>query len=850
MQLSGTTALIITVSAGGSIIILAVALLVYMILRCQRRRRPLLNQSATERRLSRYPGGHLSITPSEADRIRLPRYVQQRRFSRSPYGFFGRWKSIGSRDSLSVRSFVNGTSRITPSNISYPGLQLAADIIPRPLPLSRIGGNASAPVRKSPLSPITERNNNIGNVSPHPKNHTINRLEKQQHGSHDSRTLEHDKLETQRGTIHPAHRRSVSAGRCRFTGYAVDKSMQGLARCSYNQLDEDLAPFAKRRLSLYSQHPGNAPKERMESPPPELPREYGRWSRVQPTRSRPSNDCSRNSMATSRSISPSAYGEDSEDILKYLNTNTNLTALDGVASELFNTSVEQNKQAEESWCTCANRIDSHPDVVTSNMSRSQVWPLEANGLSTQYSRGSQSAGTGFPPFFVDSLSPSPNASCRDVMNRDAFFDRPEMSQSLGFTKDLTGQSSTFKGSREVPMSIFMPSPGNRSPSRVSASVLREASGNKSSPCKDLLKRPSSISSAQPFVWDELKPGKASSMKSRSEGHKRQSRQRICFVPSRPSSFTRETTVEEVDEDISSAPANLALPGLLLTTPRQEASLERPPSCATFDPKMPRPVTPMNLRRKEGKDYAPVLSFYNSYDVDARRSGGDNCSTPTRKPSLERKGNHGSMVLTVTVGKPSWPLADDSGTPDAGANPDNQLNVPSLDPSSQYFPQPPTTNPPPEWRLPKSRTIRGPRAAPARRSPTRRSPNRLSPVRKSIGSLPHTGLVVAQEIRKKNSEIWDSDSKHYLNLPDLSLLPGTPEVVDFEGFELETPKRHADQKATELGDSGRKAMNKAWKEAHRKVEFVGQGVSGEGEWPSEQATPQRIYDQVNHINGDS
>ena len=107
----------------------------------------------------------------------------------------------------------------------------------------------------------------------------------------------------------------------------------------------------------------------------------------------------------------------------------------------------------------------------------------------------------------------------------------------------------------------------------------------------------------------------------------------------------------------------------------------------------------------------------------------------------------------------------------------------------------------------------------------------------------------------NSSISESDPgayKRYLNMGNVTPVPPTPEVDDprIESFELVTPRRCADEKARELGDSGREMMDKARREAEIRFEAVGLGIKNSG-WPLVDedggfATPDRALDEVYHV----
>jgi len=109
------------------------------------------------------------------------------------------------------------------------------------------------------------------------------------------------------------------------------------------------------------------------------------------------------------------------------------------------------------------------------------------------------------------------------------------------------------------------------------------------------------------------------------------------------------------------------------------------------------------------------------------------------------------------------------------------------------------------------------------------------------------LAVTNQLRKKNSELFDSDARYYMNMGTVDVLPSTPEIKDSEGFDLITPKRSFPT-VYKIGDSIPKPIHGPWREANKKSELVGLGITAEYERSGYMTTPDTIFKQVNHFNG--
>ncbi|MCJ1398846.1 hypothetical protein MMC11_002047 [Xylographa trunciseda] len=846
-QMPKSTILIIAASAGGFALFLTVLAAFYAIIKCQRRRRLASNCTVRDRRLSRYPGGHLSLTPSEADRNRPPRTLRQLASARSPYGFWEGWKNVGSGDSLSRRSVMSGTSRSTALSISYPDLQVISNGIPRPPPAARTRHHASSSLR---LSPITERypRDNSEDYA-RPQERLRERVDDSQHDScsQDIRLLEkrvnqyhgHNQAKQYVRT----HRRSVSTGPLQKIQDTLPANDLG------RPIGDEIRATLTRTFSLHRQHSGHAPIVRMDSPPPELPREVPRWSRVQALRSHPRDPGIRASTVSSISISSSLYDDDVFGTPFRNETNLGSVALSSESTkELPLTSGE----AIKSWNLHETQIPgaavfSDPPQLARD--RLHLLHRESFGSSIERHPLSRNPSSGLAPSLVDQYGPSrsgSNASRLDMFNKD-MFNSSHIHRLLplmnGENPSTNTPSSTKSSSPISRLAHF--NPRNESPLRASMSVLQETSGNKNSIHEVTLVRPSSDPTTQPFIWDEgaeMRPRKPSALKDESQGHKRQSRQRISFNASRPSSVALEATMEELAVNDNNPSQATILPGLFLTSPQQEASSPRPPSVATFEPRLKPPSTPSRGRQRDPGDYSKVVSVYESYNLERGASSEDLLSTPTRKPSSERPYNQRSSIVPGTPSHPLWllrePFIQKAPQPRFAGSPESQfLNGENL-PSNVS--QAPGKHPSDDSHTLENRMVREPRVAQTRRSPTRLNPKRGSPTH-GTGRSPTRplALAVTNQLRKKNSEIFDSDARYYMNMGTVDILPSTPEIMDSEGFELVTPKRSF-PKVYKSGDSGPKPNDMAWRDTNRRAELVGLGITADYERSGHMTTPETVY----------
>ncbi|MCJ1419935.1 hypothetical protein MMC32_006291 [Xylographa parallela] len=479
---------------------------------------------------------------------------------------------------------------------------------------------------------------------------------------------------------------------------------------------------------------------------------------------------------------------------------------------------------------------------------------ESCGSSIERHPLSRNPSSGLTPSLVDQYGPSrsgSSASRLNMFNKDMFnssnnqrnlpLDNGEDPSTFTFTPLSTQSRSSKSHLTHFNLSKV-------SPLRASMSVLQETSGNRSNLNDVIIARPSSDPTVQPFIWDEtleMKPGKPSALKERDQGHKRQSRQRISFTASRPCSIAFKAMVEELADDNNTPSQAPTLPSLFLTSPKQDRLSPRPPSVLVLEPWLKPPSTSGRGRQRDLGDYSKVVSVYESYNMERGTSSEDLLSTPTRKPSSEKPYNRQSSIVSDTPSHPSWllrePFIQKISQPElVDISQESSMKDKTL---SSNIPQASENRPALKIYNTKNLPVRGTRVAPTRQSPPRHFSSRGSPMR-SAGRSPTRplALTIMNQLRKKNSEIFDSDATYYMNI-----LPGTPELNDAEGFDLVTPKRSF-PRVRETGDSSPKPIDRVWGNIDRQSEVVGLGISTDFERPDHSTTPETIYKQVNHFTG--
>jgi len=794
-----STTVIIAISAGGAGLVSTIALIVFLSIRFRKKRRLGRSQAARVRRLSRYPGGNLSLTGSEVDRLPSFRSVRHGRSSRGPYGVLGWSRTADSQDTLSRRSCLSNASRTTTAaTVSRIDVHKSPNAISWPIkpPAAQTRGYTAASAKALPLSPINERH--FGSRADTPVNKaTLQKLAPRS----TIKDCRNDKLgHTSRPIVaNPlrAHRISTSDSLLDVAKRRNDQVPKSGTIAS-NQLQEtSQRPVRQRTLSLHSQSSGYVPTYRPKSPPPEIPR----YSRIQPSRSHPTNNGDRTSTASFDSTSSSLYEDDVTSDSHYedavgssspeAKVSTNATAYGGPPGDHGILDLGKHLESKLTFTgatSCA-------ELSTSAASQSQSQPRFNQFMRTNPGprRVHRSPSSGLTPSLVDQHGPSrnvSNASYFDMANKNT-------SRSTGLNSPGSPTSNS-ENKRYLPPQRYddesLTGFGEAMSMPAPLSILQDISGNRGSLSAGDTTHPATD---DPFKWDivgTIDPGKPSALKDRSEGHRRQSCQRISFQSPSPGSHIL-TAMPEERVVITDAPsANLRPPDFFVTAPEYTISAPRPPSIPFFDPQLAHHYIPQRRQQKPGGDYSATLSVYNLYNGVS--SSEELASTPTRKPSAERAHNRQSRFFpNGDDTNPSWPLRGnsqlemqqllDNKTVMAAKN--NILQISPLDVTTfesfaPRFPEP--QGKPPEFRLPANRGVRGPRAAPPRRTPTGRSPHRRSPLRQaaqpsSSNKRPPVLKPFALHLRRANSEISETDAMicKFLGGDDITPLPQTPELED-------------------------------------------------------------------------
>jgi len=821
-----STTVIIAISAGGAGFITTVALIVFLTIRFRKKRRLGRSQAARVRRLSRYPGGNLSLTGSEVDGLPPFRSVHHGRFSRGPYGILG-WSRAGeSQDTLARRSCISNASRATTTvTINRIDLHNTPSAISWPIhpPAAQTRGHTVASGKALPLSPIQERHYRSVADTPvqkvAPQNLLASGTIADHHDVETSNTTDGSRFIAENALR--AHRRSTSDGFLR-PAKRPDHEVPKSGAISSDQLQEiSQRPTRRRTLSLHSQSSGHVPTHRPISPPPDIPR----YSRVQTLRYHPGNNESRTSIRSLESASSSLYEDDIANDSRYKEDAVRSLALAYGVSEIpivmDSGNLLESKLPPTEVTNCA-------DTSTSANFKSHLRSNQFTRSNAHHRRLHRSPSSGLTPSLVDQHGPSRNASNASYFEMT----NKNTSRSTGPSSPQSSISGNNDNKDPPPQrqhDVSVLGLGETVPMQGSNSILQDISGNRGSPSAEDTAESAPASPEEPFHWDTggiIKPGKPSALKDRSEGHKRQSHQRISFQPPpSPGSSTLAAMPEERGEGTNVLSSSLVRPEFSITAPEYTISAPRPPSVAVFEPQLEHHHVPQRQEQKAGGDYSATMSVYNWYNSSEELEG-----TPTRKSSAERTQYRQSQFIhNRPDSNSSWPLGRSSqldtelswGDNDAVASKDDTLQIPPFNSETfasfaPRFPEP--QRKPPEWRLPTSRTLRGPRAAPPRRTPTGRSPHRQSPLRQAVkpsssSKGPPDVRSNIKELRRQNSEISDSDArlfKQFLNMGDTTPLPGTPEIED-DVFEIVNPDtEYVGRAPTGLGIEGWSA-NAEWLE---------------------------------------
>ena len=782
------------------LLLLVTVLLVILGLRTKHRRLLAQTNAAGERRLSRYPGGHLSITDEDVARMPgtgagMRESLNNRRTRASAYA------PMASRETVETQF---GPKTLPKALV--PGGENQANASPtRPWPLprrlTRSKPHSMIEVQPSVLSPVNEAKKEKD--TPLKSSKKVARQEYR----YTTRDNRHFEIQSPKSMAMPVpipkpsptlkpkplfheKSRSISHGMIpKLKG--TRKPVGGLYVFDSQEPGTKPTPKAHmpRSVSLTSQEPGMAPN----LPMPALPPAAVAIRRQKSMR----RESSRQSIGGTAWSDSTILGEENPRILSQAESNIySIKLLPHSPSGGQLNEPDPFKETPPTFDELNSRPRGSPGPIV--RTRTLKAPLDTRKSFRASIRNSlpRSNSSGLSESLLQhgwSRSASNASMVREISNA-----QPRSKTPLA--RNVEPHISVFD--------FGLPSPSEPGDvanpldlddvrdKRKSTSILQIISGNERSPVSNPYnERPSSIATENPFTWDTSLLPKESAVKRVSKdgkGHKRQNCIRISVEPHFES--PKPPVIAEQDE----APQVASPVQQSLRRPRIDPPPFRPPSRSTFDPQLTPTPHSRFTRKPNPSPYFQTLAKLTGYDSDS--SPNSLIDTPTRKPSNRGpSGSHPNRQRPIFDGPSNiaqWPLASQHptlslGLRGSGDSPekanifrlDAQLNPPtptkddSCPPSLLYrFPSPPS---PPRAlnasRFPPPKAeVHGPRPAPESRyrSPKRRgSPIKSPGVSKRVSGSPGAQLrqsVIA--LRRMNSELSDvgksgKEHKRYLSLGD-------------------------------------------------------------------------------------
>lgn len=775
------------IAAGAFLLTLASGLVLVM-LYCRLRQRRQLKRifSARERRLSGYPGGHLSIT--DEDVARMPGTRRARRNSnQAPSESSRGWTAISSRESL-PRQPVKTASKYPPNTI---------ETVPMwPLPRRLTRSTASPSVKLDPSLDFPKHHEEI------PQSHKLpdldfNVLHSRKLAENTSSTFRNGQeipkgLDLKVKPLFSSKQRSISAGLIlQRSGEEIDHAgdpgqpdLQGTPQIP--------KPHIPRSASLCGQHAGMVPTK----PVPPLPFNLPATNRFHTIRNLTEESSTRVSGNSLLSGDTSILDDCLSRTLSQ--AETNLTSASGLSPGIpsFQSASAGILECEKpTWRSSSSGRSSHPlPASKANEPKSRAEVRKSCRASIVQSLP-RSASSGLSL----SLSLAPDSS-RNVSSTSLYKDKtlPSRTPSLMVPDAMEGKGRRRGKSPASPLrnSTTFDSRGDLKVERKIPSTLQVISGNEGSTEISNPEKFSPTDENKIFQWDPvspMQPGIPSAAKDRAKGHLRQtdlrikksgeSNVRISDIPL-PALPLASSPVGKMSSQSSEHKSSPFRPSSLATGP----TLPRPPTRVTFDPQIISNTYPKFSRDVRFNSDSPTLSIF-QYDVDNNSSSESLISSPSpRRRTPARLGQPGSNpnrskpVFSIP-GEGHWSIMnfDSSFTADpakpavdaAEAKP--QVSMPAMSlpqpstgsansqPSSFLYPIPSELGMPTRRRSPGSSPIRGPRAAPSRHSPTR-----------GIGKPSSYGIIGSgrdlrksvMALRRQNSEALNSQLPEHRNYLDI------------------------------------------------------------------------------------
>lgn len=798
-----TIGVLVGIIFGGVFLLCAIVItLVVLYLRSNHRRLLARTDASGERRLTRFPRSHMSIT--DEDVARMPGNNAAVRRSLDPrYNRASLYTPMALRDSLRPPQDLESYPRATLSDRASNESLSTHQGWPLPRRLTRADGTPSAKIAPPSLSPVTRKKANYSRRSPDSKatrepiktpqeaNPSTKEVgEPFRYRRDDANTSPYTNLKP-RPLFH-GQQRSISHG---ILSHLAEGNKAVAELYVLESKDPKALPLLPRSRSLYDQEPGLAPKQ----PIPPLP--FDVTPKHFPRIKSPADK--------------SAKRESGGSLLSQI-FSENTSVFDDQISRAFS-------QAETDF-TSLSLVS--PPVATSTPTRLGIHEGSRAMWDSSDIEGRSSPVAGGKPIafrprlntqksFRASIQNSLPRSTSSGLSLNMSLHGPSRVQSSEFpSRDQSKSSlktsrSTEKRSPRRDMSPvsavsrgheFVVIHEDRRNKRTSASVLQRISGNEGrSVSSNWDRRPASFATENSFQLDHLEAIqglKPLSPKDKANRHQRQTSMRLSNILAFPPSPEKSQVVEEK----GGRSQETANPKSISRETRKKPTTFRPPSCQQFDPQIASTPRRQNSRVVNHSPFSPTLAMMKLYREDDE--GVDfEIDTPTRNPSSRKTAgahpnrrktifdNHEmaawslpnpprSEVATITEPQKSnifnhlAEIQDQKSSSHSRPTcflPNKPFPVPpsDLDLSLASFPVAPSAS---SWRDPKTpiRRIAGPRTPPFRYiSPgRRRSP--LKGVGKLRSSSPSKDLrwsVAA--LRRMNSEVNEGrgskEHKRYLSI---------------------------------------------------------------------------------------
>ena len=610
-------------AAGGALLFVIVgATTAIMIGRRKHKRSLMLMNARGARRLSGYPGGHVSM--SDYEWLSMPRTRTLRSSTRVPTGYPRSYTPITSRESLPRHQTMMRPPRalVSESHLPDPTVQQAS--WPLPPRLTRSNVLPLAHVRGQNMSPVVKQTSvKLVNASPSPNNAPAQGSQvSPKHGAqrgHDVLLPTGIPLESPRSNISSNtaqaltpkplfhdKQRSASLG---TLPQIIDRSNQsGLYVVDSKAADAQQGRLP-RSTSLCAQTAAMAPNE----PLPPLPLHVTKLRSFHSIRSPTEHRGSENSL-----LSGDTSILDNRGSKQFSQAETDLTSISKVSPKKWGSvglGILDDDDAQWS-STDIIRTASPLEAVKQANIRPQLKAQSSYRASIQHSLP-RSGSSGL------SLSLLDKSPFRHPLSQTHHKDNPIRSdeqklntnRGLIFKQSQRGASPSSPLTRKSMINIYEDSKAKRS-----LAVLQDVSGNQGSPLHDGVKsRPLSVATSNPFEWEtekHLKPGKPSAMKGRARGHKRNSCVRISNIPVYiPSPNSLQPTSEEPEEPVKK-PSTAAASAFIFGKSMQNPPPLRPPSRLTFDPQLtptPKPRSTRLPQRTSITDDSPTFSLLNLHN---------------------------------------------------------------------------------------------------------------------------------------------------------------------------------------------------------------------------------------------